>query len=83
MDDDAAVRAVVEAILSSAGFDAQGAADGSEGIERAGMESRTLGLAGGQVARRPGLRCPGRAVIGSERGAMRPTRVPARSTDNR
>ena len=44
MDDDADVRSVVEAVLSSAGFDALGAADGSEGIERAVLERPDLVL---------------------------------------
>ena len=44
VDDDAEVRSVVGAVLSSAGFDALGAADGSEGIERAVLERPDLVL---------------------------------------
>jgi EAL domain-containing protein (putative c-di-GMP-specific phosphodiesterase class I)/CheY-like chemotaxis protein len=44
VDDDADVLSVVEAVLSSAGFDTMGAADGSEGIERAVLERPDLVL---------------------------------------
>lgn len=44
MDDDAAVRSIVEATLSAAGFEPLGAADGSEGIERAVLERPDLVL---------------------------------------
>ncbi len=44
VDDDAEVRSVVEAVLSSAGFDPLGAANGSEGIERAVQERPDLVL---------------------------------------
>ena len=44
MDDDADVRSVVEATLSAAGFEPTGAADGSEGIERAVLERPDLVL---------------------------------------
>ncbi len=44
MDDDADVRSVVEAALSAAGFETMGAADGSEGIERAVLERPDLVL---------------------------------------
>lgn len=44
MDDDAEGRSVVEAVLTSAGYEPLGAADGSEGIERAVLERPDLVL---------------------------------------